>query len=56
MIVWKVLVALMPAASLTVTLPLGKSAAVVGVPVKPIELPVTTAVSPVGKPLWLVIV
>ena len=39
-----------------VTLPLAKVPTLVGVPVKMMVVPLTTAVSALGRPLWLVIV
>src|SRR5437867_4349115 len=42
--------ALAPAASWMVTLPLAKVPAAVGVPVKLMVVPLSTAVSPVGRP------
>ena len=49
-------VTLAPAASWMVTLPEAKVPVTVGVPVKLMVLPLTVAVKPVGKPLWLVMV
>src|SRR5437870_5329678 len=56
MVMLKLALALAPARSWMVTLPLANVPALVGVPVKLMVVPLTKALSPVGRSLWLVIV